>query len=98
MSKVLSGSDFDDLDRGILHALQIDARAPFRRIGEVLGVSDQTVARRYARLRDRRAMRVLGMSDPAVVDEQQWLFHLRVAPEGHRRSLTGSQRARTRRG
>ena len=75
-------SDFDDLDRGILHALQVDARAPFRRIGEVLGVSDQTIARRYARLRDRRALRVLGMSDPVVVDERQWLFHLRVAPDG----------------
>ncbi len=75
-------SDFDDLDRGILHALQVDARAPFRRIGEVLGVSDQTIARRYGRLRDRRALRVLGMSDPVVVDEHQWLFHLRVAPDG----------------
>lgn len=82
MSEVLGGSDFDDLDRGILHALQIDARAPFRRIGEVLGVSDQTIARRYTRLRDCRALRVMGLSDPAVVDEQQWLFHLRVAPEG----------------
>lgn len=75
-------AQFDDLDRGILHALQVDGRAPFRRIGEVLGVSDQTIARRYRRLRDRRALRVLGLSDPVAVDEAQWLFDLRVSPDG----------------
>jgi len=72
---------FDDLDRGLLHALQIDGRAPFRRIGEVLGVSDQTVARRYARLRDARALRVLGLSDPVLVDQAQWLIRVRAVPE-----------------
>lgn len=72
---------FDDLDRGLLHALQIDGRAPFRRIGEVLGVSDQTVARRYARLRRSRALRVLGLSDPAVVDQVQWTVRVRATPE-----------------
>ena len=72
---------FDDLDRGLLHALQIDGRAPFRRIGEVLGVSDQTVARRYARLRRARALRVLGLRDPTVVDDAQWLLWIRAAPD-----------------
>ena len=33
-------------DRQILHALQIAPRAPFARIATVLGVSEQTVARR----------------------------------------------------
>jgi DNA-binding Lrp family transcriptional regulator len=75
------GDDFDDLDREVVHALQVDARAPFRRIGEVLGVSDQTVARRYARLLERQALRVLGLTDPVVVDERQWIFRVRVAPD-----------------
>lgn len=77
----MTGEDFDDLDRQVVHALQVDARAPFRRIGEVLGVSDQTVARRYGRLRDEQAMRVLGLTDPVVVDERQWIFRVRVAPD-----------------
>lgn len=72
---------FDDLDRGLLHALQVDGRAPFRRIGEVLAVADQTVARRYARLRSTRALRVLGLSDPAAVDEVQWMVRVRATPE-----------------
>ncbi|HEY0811870.1 MAG TPA: AsnC family transcriptional regulator [Pseudonocardia sp.] len=71
---------FDDLDRRLLHALQVDGRAPFRRIGEVLGVSDQTVARRYARLRSSRALRVLGLSD-AGADEVQWILRVRATPE-----------------
>lgn len=44
-------STLDPLDLKLLHALQIDGRAPFSRIAEVLGVSDQTVARRFRRLR-----------------------------------------------
>src|SRR3954447_5816865 len=42
-------SDYDELDRRLVHALQIDGRAPFSAIADVLGVSDRTVARRYAR-------------------------------------------------
>ena len=72
---------FDELDRGLLHALQVDGRAPFRRIGDVLGVSDQTVARRYARLRSSRAVRVIGVSDPTVVGDDQWMVRARCAPD-----------------
>lgn len=74
-------SRYDDLDRALLHALQIDGRAPFRRIGEVLGVSDQTVARRYARLRAARALRVVGLRDLAAVRVTQWLLKVRAAPD-----------------
>lgn len=68
---------YDELDRALLHALHLDARAPFRRLGEVLGVSDQTVARRYARLRDSGALRVTALSDPGQV---QWLLRVRAVP------------------
>ena len=50
-SAVLESAVLDHLDRQIVRALQIDPRAPFSRIAEVLGVSEQTVARRYRRLR-----------------------------------------------
>ena len=42
----------DALDRRIIQALYIDPRAPFSRLSEVLGPSEQTIARRYRRLFD----------------------------------------------
>ncbi|MFE2913247.1 Lrp/AsnC family transcriptional regulator [Kitasatospora indigofera] len=53
--------DLDDLDRAIAQALMVDGRAAFSRIAEVLGVSDQTVIRRYRRLRTAGVLRVLGL-------------------------------------
>ena len=43
----------DQIDRQLIRALQLNPRAPFSRIADVMGVSEQTVARRYRRLRDR---------------------------------------------
>ena len=48
----------DDLDEQIVRCLQLRPRAAFSRIGEVLAVSEQTVARRYRRL--QRAGRAAG--------------------------------------
>lgn len=50
----------DDLDRALIHALHLDGRAPFSRIAGVLGVSAQTVARRYLRLRTEAGLRAAG--------------------------------------
>ncbi|MFJ9180065.1 Lrp/AsnC family transcriptional regulator [Streptomyces sp. NPDC102360] len=41
----------DELDRAIVHALQIHPRAPWALVGEVLGVNPVTAARRWQRLR-----------------------------------------------
>jgi DNA-binding Lrp family transcriptional regulator len=76
----VSADPFDQLDRGLLHALHLDARAPFRRLGDVLGVSDQTVARRYARLRESGALRVTALSRPGRTQEVQWLLRVRAVP------------------
>jgi DNA-binding Lrp family transcriptional regulator len=54
----------DDLDRQILHTLQIAPRAPFARIATVLAVSEQTVARRYQRMRGAGVVRVLARPEP----------------------------------
>ncbi|HEY2270636.1 MAG TPA: AsnC family protein, partial [Streptosporangiaceae bacterium] len=43
----LKTDQLDDIDRGLVHALQVSGRAPFGVIGEALGVSDHTIARRY---------------------------------------------------
>ncbi|MGP3979228.1 Lrp/AsnC family transcriptional regulator [Streptomyces sp. 8N114] len=71
----------DDLDRQIAHALQLDGRAAFSRIAEVLGVSDQTIARRWARLRASRSMRVLGLTESAVLGDTVWLIRVSTTPD-----------------
>jgi DNA-binding Lrp family transcriptional regulator len=54
----------DELDHQILHALTVAPRAPFARMAGVLGVSEQTVARRYQRMRTHGVVRVLARPDP----------------------------------
>jgi DNA-binding Lrp family transcriptional regulator len=73
-------SDYDDLDRQLVHALQVDPRAAFSTIAEVLGVSDRTIARRYTRLRSVGAVRVLGGVDPTALGAVQWFLRVRCAP------------------
>ncbi|MFF4696703.1 Lrp/AsnC family transcriptional regulator [Streptomyces chattanoogensis] len=72
---------FDALDRQLIHALQLDGRAPFSRIAAVLGVSDQTVARRYTRHRGTGALRVLGLADARALGEAEWLVRVQCAPD-----------------
>jgi DNA-binding Lrp family transcriptional regulator len=74
-------TELDFLDRRLAHALQVDGRASFSRIATVLGVSDQTVARRYARLRSSRALRVVGLTDPETAGEVQWFVRVKATPE-----------------
>ncbi|MFI6870671.1 Lrp/AsnC family transcriptional regulator [Nocardia sp. NPDC050406] len=66
----------DELDRRLVHALRIDGRAPFSRIGEVLGVSTQTVARRYRRLRADAGLRVVGLVHHERDEHTRWLVRL----------------------
>ena len=73
-------SDYDELDRQLVHALQINGRAPFSAIAEVLGVSDRTIARRYARLRSVGGLRVLGGIDSTALGAVLWLLRVRCAP------------------
>jgi DNA-binding Lrp family transcriptional regulator len=69
----------DRLDRQIVHALRVSGRAPLRRIAEALGSSEQTVARRYRRLREGGVMRVIVL--PRVDDRGQgWFVRLQVTP------------------
>ena len=72
----------DELDRKLLQALQLDGRAPFSRIAGVLGVSDQTIARRYKRLRSSSEARVLGLTDESRLGRSVWLVRLHCTPDG----------------
>jgi DNA-binding Lrp family transcriptional regulator len=73
-------SMLDDLDRALLHALQLDARAPFSRIAAALDVSTQTVARRYRRLRTEAGLRVVGLATPHHAGRAQWMVRITAGP------------------
>lgn len=47
----------------------------------VLGVSDQTVARRYRRLRSSGDLRVLGMADESRLGRTAWVVRLHCTPD-----------------
>ncbi|WP_435229765.1 Lrp/AsnC family transcriptional regulator [Streptomyces sp. Tue6028] len=71
----------DELDLRLLAALEVNARAPFSRIAEVLGVSDQTVARRYRRLCAEGGLRVVAVRDAQRLGQDHWMLRLRCAPD-----------------
>ncbi len=73
--------EFDALDQQIVHALRIDGRAGYREIGAVLGVSDQTVARRYRRLRETAGVRVVGLPNPIRLGYETWMLRLHTGPD-----------------
>ena len=70
----------DLLDAQLVYALQIDGRAPFSLIGAVLGVSDQTVARRYNRLRSSGLLRVRGLVEPDLLGLRSWMIRVQCTP------------------
>jgi DNA-binding Lrp family transcriptional regulator len=70
----------DVLDRRIIQALYIDPRAPFSRLSEVLGPSEQTIARRYRRLFNDRVVRVVGQLDSQRLGQSDWAVRIRCAP------------------
>ncbi len=71
---------FDALDLQLLAALELAGRAPFSRIAAVLGVSDQTVARRYRGLTAEAGLRVVAVRDAERLGQDQWMLRLRCTP------------------
>ena len=78
----LKTDQLDDLDRSLVHALQVNGRAPFGVIAAALGVSDHTIARRYRRLRSRGVLRVVGLPDSVRLGRTDWFIRLRCVPDG----------------
>jgi DNA-binding Lrp family transcriptional regulator len=70
----------DAVDRQIIHALSIEPRAPFRTLGRVVGISDQTAARRYRRLQHDVGLRVLGTVEGPRVGWVEWMIRLQCTP------------------
>lgn len=71
----------DELDGQIIHSLQISPRASFRLIADTVGAPEQTVARRYHRLRRDGAMRVVGLLNPRVHGDAQWVVRVHAKPD-----------------
>jgi DNA-binding Lrp family transcriptional regulator len=76
----VENSQPDEVDRQLVHALVIAPRAPFRVLGDVLGVSDQTIARRYRRLGATFGLRVSGVVNGARLGWADWFVRLQVTP------------------
>ncbi|WP_043268716.1 Lrp/AsnC family transcriptional regulator [Streptomyces sp. CT34] len=72
----------DGVDRGLIHALRINGRVPFRTFAEVLGVSENTVARRYRRLRSSGLLRVVGAVNGARLGHTSWTLRVQCTPDG----------------
>jgi DNA-binding Lrp family transcriptional regulator len=71
----------DQIDRQIIHALIIDGRVPFSRVAAVVGVSEQTVARRYRRMRSAGVVRVAGVPDTRLLGQSEWAVRLQCVPD-----------------
>jgi DNA-binding Lrp family transcriptional regulator len=72
--------NLDDVDRQLLHALILAPRAPFTLLADVIGVSDQTVARRYRRLAENAGLRVYGIVNGERAGWVDWMVRLQVTP------------------
>lgn len=72
--------EIDELDRQVVHCLAVNGRASFSEIAAVLEVSDQTVARRYRRLRSAGAVRVVGLRAKQSMGSLGWMLRLRCVP------------------
>ena len=70
----------DELDRQLVQCLGVDGRASFSAVAEVLAVSDQTVARRYRRLRSAGLLRVVGLRYLKAGSGTNWFLRLRCVP------------------
>lgn len=69
------------IDRRIVQCLQYDGRAPFRRIAEVLDVSEQTVARRYRALHTGGMVRIRAVPDSRATAQQRWFVRVQCRPD-----------------
>ncbi|MFI6866918.1 Lrp/AsnC family transcriptional regulator [Nocardia sp. NPDC050406] len=75
-------SILDTLDKQIVHALTVDARIPFAKLGAILDVSEQTVARRYRSLRERGMVHVSGQVNSVPLGHARFVLRIRSTPEG----------------
>ena len=69
----------DEVDQGIIEALQANGRESFRAIAAQLGVSEATVRARYARLCDEQIVQVVAVTNPLGLGFEQALIGVKTA-------------------
>lgn len=71
----------DQLDQGIIEALQRDGRRPYARIASELGMSEGAVRYRVQRLEESGILQVVGIADPLKIGfNTMALIGVRVEP------------------
>ncbi len=78
----VESSTLDATDRAIVRCLQVAPRGAFSTYAEVLATSEQTVARRYRRLRGAGVVRVTAVADTAALGQTNWVVRIRCRPNG----------------
>ncbi|HEX5174563.1 MAG TPA: Lrp/AsnC family transcriptional regulator [Gaiellaceae bacterium] len=69
----------DDLDRGIIEALQANGRESFRSIATRVGVSEATVRARYGRLTTEGILQVVAVTNPLGLGYEQALVGVKTS-------------------
>ena len=69
----------DEVDQGIIEALQANGRESFRAIASSLGVSEATVRARYARLCEQQMLQVVAVTNPLGLGFEQALIGVKAA-------------------
>jgi Lrp/AsnC family transcriptional regulator for asnA, asnC and gidA len=71
----------DDVDKGIISALQADGRRPYSRIAADLDVSESVVRYRAQRLEQAGVLQVVGIADPLRIGfDRMALIGVKVRP------------------
>ncbi|MQY25340.1 Lrp/AsnC family transcriptional regulator [Nocardia aurantia] len=78
---VNESSVLDLLDKQIVHGLVTDPRISFARLGAILGVSEQTAARRCGALRRRGMIHVSGLVNTVPLGSPSWILRLQSTPD-----------------
>jgi Lrp/AsnC family transcriptional regulator for asnA, asnC and gidA len=70
----------DDVDKGLIEALQRDGRAPYTKLGRQVGLSEAATRQRVQRLLDSGVMQIVGVTDPLMLGfERMAMVGLKVA-------------------
>jgi Lrp/AsnC family transcriptional regulator for asnA, asnC and gidA len=73
--------NLDEIDRGIIAALQAEGRRPYSRVAADLGVSESVVRYRVQRLEQAGLLQVVGIADPLRIGfDRMALLGLKVRP------------------
>ncbi|MFS0714248.1 Lrp/AsnC family transcriptional regulator [Microbacterium sp. 2P01SA-2] len=71
----------DDVDRQILDVLRHDGRESFQRVGEVVGLNESSVRRRFDRMKEHRCVDVVTLVQSAALGmEAETFLSVTVAP------------------